>query len=446
MNYNKFKNYFFKKYLYYLAGGAVSGLGAYMLYKIINTKKVAAKSKDIKLFTLTQDEAELRSSIVSEIKYNLFLQLNPLLANKGAFEGAISIEFKLSSSDSNIFIDYAGKVKSISINGEDVGIAYEGERLYLKRKYLFIGHNKVNVKFESNYGNYNKGLVFYQDQDDNRSYVYTDCEPCYTHLIFPCFNQPSLKSNIKLTVSSFEDWTVLSSGCNNSSKFVNLDAQINSKVSVQKNNKIISKKNDIDLFLKDLGSKLNLPKINKDFVLHSFEEVENISVGAFSIIAGHYTLAEISDNISIYLRNSILDKQVNYKFICQTTNKIFNWLNTNLKTNIVNSNFNIVFVPYLKSESSAFLNSVVLNEDLLGADKKLITSTFCTNNKYDKMNLFAHLACTTALRWFNIETTPQWWDDIWFSKGFSIFFAFHILKQLSDMVIKYIIILSIYLF
>lgn len=401
----------YHRLLSYIMGGTASILGAYMIYKLFIKKKVKSSSK-IRLLTLMQDEAEARKRIVSEVNYNLFFQLNPAIDRKQKAEGSIVIEFTLKDVVDNLFVDFAGYIKSIEINGKRVGVAKDGERVFLKKHYLIEGQNKVNINFESNYSSeHNKGLIFHQDQIEGKDYVYTDTEPCYSHLIFPCFNQPSIKATFELTVSAMEGWTVVSSG---------------------KLKSIASKKEEIIQAIRSLKKGMNIPAINSNFAVHSFEKTTQTPVSLFGFGAGHFEKVATNENTNVYLRSSIKNKDAIYSYISSTANKAFSYLKTNLSSNVTNSKLDIIFLPELQTQSSACLNCLMLDESLLGPNSELLVKDDKSKNTHDKILLVAHLIATLSQRWLGIEVTPEWWDDLWISKSFGVFFGFHILKQLSE--------------
>lgn len=401
------------KLLSLLVGGAASIFGSYMIYKLFFQKKLKTSSK-LRLLTLKQEEAEVRKNLISEVKYELFLQLNPSVDRKQKIEGAMLVTFNLKSVQDNVFLDFAGEVLSIEINGSRVGIAKDGERLYLKKNYLIEGFNMVKITFESPYSNdHNKGLVFVQDKSDSKEYVYTDTEPCYSHLIYPCFNQPSIKATFKLSISAMNGWNVVSAG---------------------KLQSIAVTKDEISEATKKLKQSFNLPQINNNYAIHTFDATSPTPVSMFGFAAGHFEKVAVDENTSLYLRSSANNKSADYSYIVKTVNKAYSWLKTNLSSQINNEKLDITFLPELQSQSSAFLNCLMLDESLLGPDSELLVNDHHTKNAYDKILLVAHLIAVVTQRWFGIEVTPEWWDDLWISKGFGVFFAFHILKQLSETV------------
>lgn len=54
------------------------------------------------------------------------------------------------------------------------------------------------------------GLHSFIDGKDGEQYLYTQFEPDYCHMVFPCFEQPSIKSTFTLRAQSPADWIVVS--------------------------------------------------------------------------------------------------------------------------------------------------------------------------------------------------------------------------------------------
>lgn len=52
------------------------------------------------------------------------------------------------------------------------------------------------------------GMITFMDGNDQ--FLYTDFEPYSANRVFPCFDQPSLKATMKLTVIAPSEWKVLS--------------------------------------------------------------------------------------------------------------------------------------------------------------------------------------------------------------------------------------------
>ena len=53
-------------------------------------------------------------------------------------------------------------------------------------------------------------MHYFKDDQDDSEYMYSDLEPDFCHLIFPCFDQPDLKATHDSTVIASSDWEVIS--------------------------------------------------------------------------------------------------------------------------------------------------------------------------------------------------------------------------------------------
>ena len=61
--------------------------------------------------------------------------------------------------------------------------------------------------------NNSAGLHFYKDPKDQTVYIYSHLEPFFCHRFFPCFDQPSVRAPLKLSVVvPSESWSVIANG------------------------------------------------------------------------------------------------------------------------------------------------------------------------------------------------------------------------------------------
>lgn len=407
MNRNKLKNFSLKQLILALTGGAITTIGAYFLYKYFKGNKIDSNNK-LRLLTLTEDEAREREKI-KNIDYSLYLQFNPDISKSDKYSGTVVVKFDLDSIDNNLFIDYAGYIVSLMINGKKVSIVKDGERLILKKEHLSKS-NLLIISFENYYSHINKGLTYFHEKSNSKSYVYTNIEPCYAHLVFPCFNQPSLKATVNFVAGTMNDWSVHSSG---------------ELETVSKSNKETS----------ELKSKLNglgffIPEILDNYILHHFKSTEKIPIYLFGLFAGHFSLIhslnnEKSQNVNVFIRKEIENDENNYSLLATTVSKGYELFKANLGSEISNKPITVCFVPNLDTKSVPCSRLLILDESLL---------TVKSSSLYNKNLLHLHLLATTAQQWFGVAVNPHWFDDIWISKGLACFLGFHFLKQISESV------------
>jgi|LauGreDrversion4_2_1035121.scaffolds.fasta_scaffold87977_2 aminopeptidase N len=81
--------------------------------------------------------------------------------------------------------------------------------------------NTAEVTFENSYVSNSAGLHKYVDPKDNQTYIYSHLEPFNCHRWFPCFDQPSVRAPLTITLAvPSKDWTVVSNA--NAERVVNL--------------------------------------------------------------------------------------------------------------------------------------------------------------------------------------------------------------------------------
>jgi aminopeptidase N len=179
--------------------------------RVCSTSWVDAKHDQVR--ALTKTEAEARFKIISEVSYKLAFAL---VAGAKSFFGHTSVDFKLSEINEDVFFDFKGlAVHGLIVNGTRVEVKdfpdlFNSHKLKMPTKYLKVGQNHIEVSYQGEYVSDCQGMHKYVDPEDNTEYIYTDSEPFYAHLWFPCFDQPDLKAPYELVVLATEGWTVIS--------------------------------------------------------------------------------------------------------------------------------------------------------------------------------------------------------------------------------------------
>lgn len=93
-------------------------------------------------------------------------------------------------------------------------IRFEQHRIYLPNALLRAdASNKVEFEFKNTYVTNSAGLHFYRDPKDSKVYIYSHLEPFFCHRFFPCFDQPSVRAPLKLSVvTPSSDWNIIANG------------------------------------------------------------------------------------------------------------------------------------------------------------------------------------------------------------------------------------------
>ena len=157
---------------------------------------------------LRREHAELRASQVSDVSYELNLDLVESTEN---YTGKVTIDFNLASQDHPLSIDFSGgTVDAILVNDTAVEADYNGFFITLQADTLQEGRNRVEISYRHAYSTDGNGLYRFMDPEDGRTYVYTYLWPYYANRLFPCFDQPDLRASFGLVVRTPADWVVAS--------------------------------------------------------------------------------------------------------------------------------------------------------------------------------------------------------------------------------------------
>lgn len=154
--------------------------------------------------------------MISKLRYELFL----ILTKGECFEGRVTIDFYMGEKDKDeLFLDFQGVgVTDLLINGTKIrqpNINFSKHRIGLPSYNLNANQmNRVSLRFTNKYVSNSAGLHRYEDPSDGEVYLYTHLEPFFCHRWFPCFDQPSLRAPLKLSVVTPDrKWEVIANDC-----------------------------------------------------------------------------------------------------------------------------------------------------------------------------------------------------------------------------------------
>ena len=198
------------------AAATLMGLGA-IVYLKRNANKSPAFLRDpfFEENVLSySEECAQRAQQLSNVSYQLLLTLNE--EQSEGFSGCLKTDFTLSASAlAPLYLDFQGQeISQVSVNGKACSLAdvrFEKHRIYLPMAQLKENEsNTVSLHFKNTYVTNSAGLHYYKDPKDNQVYIYSHLEPFFCHRFFPCFDQPSVKAPLKLTVvSPKSEWKVI---------------------------------------------------------------------------------------------------------------------------------------------------------------------------------------------------------------------------------------------
>jgi aminopeptidase N len=149
----------------------------------------------------------MRSSRVRNVEYQIDLRLSRELPE---YAGEVEILFELSDPSGDLTLDFTGgTVYSMTANGTEVDVDYNGFYIVLPEATLRRGGNIVRASYSRPYSDDGSGLYRFIDPEDDRAYLYSDFEPYDQNRLFPSFDQPDLKARYTTEVTAPASWTVI---------------------------------------------------------------------------------------------------------------------------------------------------------------------------------------------------------------------------------------------
>jgi aminopeptidase N len=133
---------------------------------------------------------------------------------------------------------------------------------------LVEGRNVIQIKFRNRYNNDGYGLSKIKDRD-GEEYIYSNCEPCGMHTIFPCFDLIFVRAIFTLTII-----------CDKNFKAISNEILLNS----------YDFNNSVTKF--NVGPETKSKEIN--YKIHHFHETKPIPEYIFTFACGNYF--EIKNN------------------------------------------------------------------------------------------------------------------------------------------------------
>jgi aminopeptidase N len=152
---------------------------------------------------VSRDLALYRKSVLTNINYQLLFDIpsdkrQDILATE-------KLTFTLRNKKHPLQIDFkesATKLKKVSVNGSPITIKHLNEHLIIDQNVLKPGDNQIDIEFIAGNGALNR----------NEDYLYTLFVPDRARTVFPCFDQPDLKANYKLSLSIPKAWKAIANG------------------------------------------------------------------------------------------------------------------------------------------------------------------------------------------------------------------------------------------
>jgi aminopeptidase N len=321
---------------------------------------------------LTREEARRRAELVSEVATEVELDLT-----RGAetFGARARIRFRAAEPGASTFVNFVGPaVDRAELNGTPLSAdAYDGERIRLEG---LAAVNELVVEAVGAYGRAGVGLHRFEDPVDGSVYCYSDAEPYDIHRVYPCFDQPDLKTTFALSVVAPAGWEVLSNAAPTSRPPAGEGGR------------------------------------------WTFPPTPPLPTYVTAVVAGPYHVVRARHrdiDLALACRRT-LAPYLEAEEILAVTRQGLDFYERAFGTPYPFGKYDQVFVPEFNSGAMENAACVTFNEDYLFRSR--VTDAARERRAEVILHEMAHM-------WFGDLVTMRWWDDLWLNESFASWAAVH---------------------
>jgi aminopeptidase N len=318
---------------------------------------------------VSQALAQQRASRVSDIRYDLSLNVPRDLNARIAGRGIIS--FTLRDASAPLTLDFdpngSGRVLRIQSDGVPIDSRLINGHIVLPASALRAGANRLVIEFEAGDAPLNR----------NTDFLYTIFVPARAHEVFPCFDQPDLKARWTLALEVPEGWEALGNGAETS------------RVSSDQRKRV------------------------------AFAETEPISTYLFAFAAGNFSVERAERNGRVM---RMFHRETDRMKVARNRDAIFDlhaaaldWMQRYTGIPYPFGKFDVLLVPAFQFGGMEHPGAIFYN-----AAGLLLDPSATQNDRLDRASVISH---ETAHMWFGDLVTMRWFDDVWLKEVFANFMA-----------------------
>ncbi len=329
---------------------------------------------------LTQDEAVARAAMISEVTYELHLDL---VAGAKTYAGDCTIRFAFNGSDET-FLDFTGSViERFTVNGTDREPAWHDNRVALAPEWL-RADNEIRIQYVNEYDHSGEGLHQFFDPEDDAEYLYSQFEPFSAHRMFPCFDQPDLKATYELAIIAPSEWVVLAA-----SRVVGVDSEADGRTR------------------------------------RLYETTVPFSTYLLSVVAGPYRSVTSEHNgipLGLYCRASLVEHLDADELFAVTIAGI-DFFSDFFGHPYPFTKYDQIFVPEFNWGGMENVGNVTYSDRYIFRDPPTGTQ------RLGRAEVFLH---ELAHMWFGDLVTMKWWNDVWLNESFATYMAYLGLERVTE--------------
>ena len=317
---------------------------------------------------LSQELAQSRQNLLSDIHYQLFLNIPDSVSRP--VEGREKIRFQLERPVKQLILDFdvpAGHLQQVKVAGKSADYQHINEHILIAGENLQQGSNSLELVFTA-------GDLSLNRNDD---YLYSLFVPDRASTAFPCFDQPDLKASFQLEMKIPEEWTAVTNGS------------------------------------------LKTKRDTAGHTILSFEETRPISTYLFAFVAGDFKKISRTRNRTII---HMYHKETDTARLNKNIDKIFDlhfnalqWLEEYTGIAYPFRKFAFVVIPSFQYSGMEHPGATYYRDSRVFLDESATI-----REKLNRANLISH---ETAHMWFGDLVTMEWFDQVWLKEVYANFMA-----------------------
>lgn len=319
---------------------------------------------------LTRDEARTRAAVISDVTYEVELDLT---GGDEEFVATTTVSLHADGPVTTFLDCTAAQVHAVVVNGTALSLddVVDATRITLAD---LDGPTTVVVEATMRYLHEGRGLHHFRDPSDDRVYLHSQFEPFDAHQVYACFDQPDLKAPFTFRVTAPADWVVVSNAAV-------ADAPTNGAAGTW-----------------------------------VFETTPPLSPYVTAIVAGEYASVHTSHGdipLGLHIRQS-LREHLDPDELFEVTRQGFDWFNANFGIAYPFGKYDQLFVP-------EFSAGAMENPGCVTFSEAYVFRGPVTDNQRERR--FETVLHEMAHMWFGDLVTMRWWDDLWLNESFASFCA-----------------------
>lgn len=322
---------------------------------------------------VSKELAQKRKETIKELVYDLHFTIPDSLGQ--AVNGRVAISFALDEAD-EVVVDFrqpAEKIHSVEVNGQSVEYFAVNEHIVVGSQWTVAGQNTIVIDFEAGDQSLNR----------NEEFMYTLLVPDRARTLFPCFDQPNLKAEYRLSLELPAEWEAVA------------------------------------------NSPLSDESIEGNRKLVKFSPTEPLSTYLFSFVVGKFEKAVYEDEkrkMIAYHRETDANRLSQLDEIFRQVVVSLEWLEEYTGIAYPFAKYDFVILPGFQYGGMEHTGATLYNDT-----RMFLSENPTEDEKLQRIQLIAH---ETAHMWFGDYVTMDWFDDVWTKEVFANYFAARITEPL----------------